>query len=82
MGTYNDVTVGDVMADYINFSFLKSSAKKYSFTCSGDRKLNCILGYGEKLNKRNPGWEIFLKFEYDIDKDEVSIDSLRCIQVP
>jgi hypothetical protein len=82
LGLYNDITVGDVLADFIDFTLLKSSAKKHSFKCDGKGVLDCILKYGEKENLKNPGWDIILKFQYNEKNGLVVPGSLKCIQVP
>lgn len=82
LGLYNDVTVGDVLADFIDFTLLKSSSKKHSFKCEGKGVVDCILQYGEKENLKHPGWDIILKFQYNEKNGLIVPGSLKCIQVP
>lgn len=82
LGLYNDVTVGDVLADFIDFTLLKSSSKKHLFKCEGKGVVDCILQYGEKENLKHPGWDIILKFQYNEKTGLVVPGSLKCIQVP
>ena len=82
LGLYNDVTVGDVLADFIDFTLLKSSSKKHSFKCAGKEVVDCILRYGEKENLKHPGWDIILKFQYNEKNGLIVPGSLKCIQVP
>ena len=82
LGLYNDVTVGDVLVDFIDFTLLKSSSKKHSFKCEGKGVVDCILQYGEKENLKHPGWDIILKFQYNEKNGLIVPGSLKCIQVP
>jgi hypothetical protein len=82
LGINNEIAAGDVLAHYINFSLSESSSKMHSFTCTGEKILNCVLEYGEKADNKNPGWQIFFKFRYNADTDKIGIDTLECIQVP
>ena len=82
VGVNHDVTVGDLLANYLSFSLSESTARKRSMDCSGEKELACIFGYGERPNTKNPGWDIFLKFQYNSVPDKIIVDSLQCIQVP
>lgn len=80
-GTLNNpVTVGDFIASYLNWSFQPQSSSVRSFSCEGNGLRQCIWSFGE--HKRTEGWNRFLHFTYDPQRETVEPDSLRCIDVP
>lgn len=79
---YNDVTVGDFLASYTSWSLQDQGSNFPSFTCEGNTPRKCHWGYGEKADSRNPGWQVFLNFNFDPRTGKVDPDSLECIQVP
>ena len=82
VGVNHDVTVGDLLADYLSFSLSDNSTHRLSMNCTGEKELACTFGYGEKPNTKNPGWDIYLRFQYNSVTDKIVADSLQCIQVP
>jgi hypothetical protein len=79
---YRKVTVGDFLASYNNWALLYQATHRQSLKCKGKRVLNCEWWYGEKPNRKNPGWQTFLKFRFDEKKGRVPPASLECLQVP
>jgi hypothetical protein len=75
-------TLEDVLVDYIYFSLKKKKHGIQTLNCTGEKIQDCTFEYGNKRRWDNPGWQIFLKFKFNSEKQQILTGSIECIQVP
>lgn len=83
---YSDVSVGDFIAYYLNWSFWALEGKVHffalnEFLCEGKETLQCKWVFGA-TNKPNENWSRSLEFEFDSKNKRINKSSLSCLDVP